>query len=485
MKRAVTLVLSLLFVSLYLTAQTVTEMKQQFLKVGIGNWYEPNSNSWDYGFFEEFAIHDGAFWSYTTVKKRKNGYVLVLANEMGDEKKLEVFQEGNTLRIKDGKNKPVAYHKVDRFLPAYTTTDTTSFIDTKFSRVDTATIVGYLRNNVSNDAFEIGVPDIFTTELEYYYADLDEWGRFEVKVPLINTARVNLDWKRSGIEAVLTPGESLFIYIDLKDKETLYFGENERFHNELVAYWDYIDKRQKVKSDHEWDLEYRHQKRLKGDDYLNFKLAVLDSLLDVNQFFLTSTSVATRTATYIKERARYRIASDLMQKRFDLNEKIGERFSDHYINTVKTLFFDNNVKPVTLVVDNRTFIRDFLQYYLSDEKINDERGVIHDDIKLEFVSSGIIPIRDEIKALFKLEKRENDLDFSETDSLSLQEMYRDSVLMKEAGMILTEYRDMMQRLTMARLFLLQPLDILCRDFLKDEQLIDVFFFWTYFRVSKK
>lgn len=356
MKRAVTLALSLLFVSLYLTAQTLTEMKQQFLKEGIGNWYEPNSNSWDYGFFEEFAIHDGGFWNYTIVKKRKNGYVLVLANEVGDEKKLEVSQEGNTLRIKEGKNKPVAYHKVDKFLPDYTTVDTSTFVDTKFSRLDTATIVGYLRNNSSNEPFRVSISDWLTGGNEEYFGNIDEFGRFEIKIPLYNTTQVYMDWRRSFLIDVFEPGEKVFLFLDLDTKETIYHGKTARFHNELAnynfstSYWDLLTdehgKKRMAKMNYENQLSY--------EDLLIYKKNEWDSLERVNAgFFDNHPQLSSKVCYYIESKTSLKIAKALVYAHLDRSDHVDKHAPPtDYTRFLKDNFIDKQIFPKSLVREN-------------------------------------------------------------------------------------------------------------------------------------
>ncbi|MDR1337316.1 MAG: hypothetical protein LBK22_10860, partial [Tannerella sp.] len=36
----------------------------------IGNWIETQSNRWEYGFYEQFAVYDCAFWDYSAVQQK-------------------------------------------------------------------------------------------------------------------------------------------------------------------------------------------------------------------------------------------------------------------------------------------------------------------------------------------------------------------------------------------------------------------------------
>jgi thiol-disulfide isomerase/thioredoxin len=475
MKRAVTLILSLLFVCLYLAAQTVVGMKQHFLKEGIGNWYEPKSNSWDYGFFEKFAIHDGGFWDYTAVKKNKKGYVLVLMNESGEEKKLEVFQEGNTLRIKDSKNMPVAYHKVDKFLPNYTTVDTSIFVDTKFSRVDTATIVGYLRNNTSKEPFSISVRNWLNGEYDSFYGDLAADGKFMIKIPLYNTSEVFIDSKRSRLNDVIAPGEQYFLYKDLKSGETLIKGSDERLHNEIVRYLDYLSNQNITpNSQDKFIKQEAYEKALKDTAYLNLKLAQLDTLKEIDDSFIRHVDLSDRTKYYIDKRTDFRIASDLLQKRFDLDRKNNERFSSQYMSTVKERFFDNNISPVSLVRDNYTFLNDYRGYYVPPIQF-----LQVNEAMLPLDERGLISISDTAKNYAKWFNEETrkpgDLDISK---YLVSNPDADKVFLDE----LDKYRNIIDQYVFLQARVIEPRRIYA-EFLQP-QTVDLFYAQDIFRMFK-
>ncbi|MCA5006406.1 TlpA family protein disulfide reductase [Sphingobacterium bovistauri] len=338
------------------------ESKFDFVYSFFGNWFDETTNKWKYGFFEDFAIINGKVFTYDTMKKKANDVEITLI-DAGTNKKSKLKFKIQDEKVIVGKD---SYAKVNKFLPAYKGEDLTVFHDSKFSKMDTAIISGYLRNNTSKDPFTVGVNNWMTGEAENFYGDIDEQGFFTVKVPLYNTSQAFIDWRRASFIDVLTPGEKYFVFKDLATGETLFLGDNERLHNEVVKYNDYTNKNNiRPKTNAEYQAQYQYERSLKDTVYLNLKLAQLDSLKNIDQNFLKESNVSARTKYFINKFTDYSIASDLMQKKFQLDYNKKEKFSDKYMSVVKQKFYENGVAPITLVRDNNTFLKDYLDYHNS------------------------------------------------------------------------------------------------------------------------
>src|SRR5690606_22373040 len=299
----------------------------------------------------------------------------------------------------------VTYTKVDKFLPSYSGKDTSSFYDSKFSKLDTAIISGYIRNNNSTDPFSVGVNNWLNGEAENFYGDVDEYGFFTVKVPLYNTSQVFIDWRRSNITDVLTPGEKYFLYKDLSTGETIFQGKNARFHNELVKYEDYTSRYNIYpKTSEAWQARKNHERTLKDTLFLNLKLAQLDSLRKINLDFLNQANLSNRTKYFINKETDYTIASDLMQKKFQLNYQTKEKFSEKYMNIIKENFFDHNVVPISLIRDNQIFLRDYLDYQSRFLDMGND-VLYHDEIVVKLINNGDIEADAELKKYAALNLR--------------------------------------------------------------------------------
>lgn len=399
----------------------------------IGNYYDSKSNDWKYGFFEEFALIEGQTAFYNTVEKRADGFKVTFF----DKKKYKPIH----IKVIDKKIiiDKVTYTKVDKFLPSYSGKDTSSFYDSKFSKLDTAIISGYIRNNNSTDPFSVGVNNWLNGEAENFYGDVDEYGFFTVKVPLYNTSQVFIDWRRSNITDVLTPGEKYFLYKDLSTGETIFQGKNARFHNELVKYKNYTSGNNIYpKTTQAWQAKNNYERSLKDTSYLYLKLAQLDSLRKINLDFLNQNNLSNRSKYFINKETDYTIARDLMQKKFQLNYQTKEKFSEKYMNTVKNNFFDHNVVPISLIRDNQIFLRDYLDYQSRFLDIGND-VLYHDEIVVKLINNGDIEANAELKKYAALNLRKILKTISDQDSIEFSNFIKqDSSIVKRYSSLVAE-----------------------------------------------
>ena len=409
----------------------------------LGNWYDSKSNDWRYGFFEEFALIDGVPAFYSGVDKTKDGFKVTFF-ENKKYKPLYIKVDGNNIGI----NK-ITYHKVDKFLPNYKGEDKQAFYDSEFKKMDTAYISGYIRNNNSTNPFSVEVTNWLNGETENFYGDIDEYGFFTVKVPLYNTTQVFMDWRRSNFLDVLTPGERYFVFKDLSTGETMFRGDNERFHNELVKYSDYSSKNNiSPKTNDAWRAKDKHERSLKDTAYLYLKLAQLDSLRKIDLDFINQSNLSSRSKYYINKNTDYNIARELMQKKFQLNYQTKEKFSDVYMNIVKKNFFDNNIKPLSIVRDNQRFLKDYLDYYTN------QKFPQSSDVLLQMNKIGQIKLTDSLKIyaleMSKITNSGKNINVDSLDKIfpNLNRTYND---------ILNENRELLESYFYLQGFILNPL----------------------------
>jgi len=428
------IIIIMLSLGLNLTAQT---QNQEIPIEFIGNWYNPKTNEWSYGFFEKFAIINGKPFFYDKIKASKSGIKLTFT----DKKIKPLVVKGDSTQLQIGK---IKYNKVDKFLPNYTGTDTTSFYDSKFQKVDTAYIAGYLRNNKSKEPFGLEVNNWIFDERKRFYGDVDENGFFQVKVPLCNTTQSYIDWRRSHLLTVLTPGEHYFVFKDLASGETIVYGDNSRFHNEILKYNDYTSRNSiNPKTAEHWRKRSDYEKSLKDTSFLQLKLRKLDTLQKIDSRFIASYNLSSKSRYYIDNYNKFQIASNLMQKRFDLDRNKGEKFSNQYMQVIEEKFYKSNITPLSLVLENGTFLTDYVQYKMTENSpIN---IVYHAEILNQLIDEGKIVCDDSVKEYSKLIPyfgKEN------VDSLilkRLQPLLNDSLLRVEYEKVMADNADLIGR----------------------------------------
>lgn len=358
------------------------KIKNEALHSILGNWLEPTTNKWSYGFFEDFVIFDQQYWTYQNIQAVGKELNIDLANEKGASMKLKVLQQNDsTLVLSSSLEKNVKLQKIGKFLPHYTTPDTSSFTDSKFERIDTAYLVGYLRHAPNKNPFNISHEDPILGKQVEYFGDLDSLGRFTVKVPLLNTSQVFLDWRRTHVIAVMQPGETYFFFKDFSTEQTLFMGDNERFLNEIAQYAPY------KAFPYNSDVEKRTDS-LMGMEFLDAKRMELQKANAFSRNYLASLSHPSKKLQYfIAHFNKLNIAYSLMQKRFQLNRAENERFPEAYVQYVTDSVYLENVRPLTLIRDNGLFLRDYINYNSSSSSF-----VSHLDVFQEMVLNGEIKL---------------------------------------------------------------------------------------------
>ena len=214
-------------------------------KIGIlagTMWRNEQTGDWDIGFTEKYAIYDCRFWEYGNLKRMNDKFEVTLVNP---EKTLKVSvgkQKDGRRQITIGNGKKQVYSLItSETLPDYPTKDWSTFKDNGYREGDTVTFVGWLKDLPKEvldkkRLFEIDLYSIYTKEGVEFKGDIDDEGRFIVKVPVENSQEIYADWRRSHLHTVLEPGETYFYLFDYKNKKRLFMGHNARLQNELLAH---------------------------------------------------------------------------------------------------------------------------------------------------------------------------------------------------------------------------------------------------------
>lgn len=352
----------------------------------LGNWYEPKANKWTFGFFENFAIYNGGFWKYDALSITGNTGKITLKNGNKKHTLILTKKADSSLTIKMDNIPQQVYKRAKKTLPPYSTEDKTAFKDTHFQKADTAYITGYLRNLPNQNPFSVSYEDIIKEDQKSVYGEIDSLGRFLVKVPLLNTTQVYMDWGRITKTDAIEPGEHYFLYYDFATQQYLIMGDNARFHNEISTYSIFDASPYN-------EEEHKANQKKKGLDFLNAKKAEFNKANAYSErHFKQNPHLSAKSKYFIKNYNRYQLGFDLMQKRFDLNRQTNERFPEEYMAFVKDSLYANPVTPFTLIREFSSFSRDYLSY-MKDRLPGS--SVSHSEVLYNLIQNGGIQASDE------------------------------------------------------------------------------------------
>ena len=331
----------------------------------LPSYWRDEQGDWKIAFLDDCAIYDCQFWTY---KQRdvnpKTGEAQMVLSNGNKELKVIVGKNKNGMRTMQIGDKKVNYTMITtRFLPDYPTKDTrTGFVDTGYKE-DTVTITGWLKDMPEHfknqKTFNFNYTDIFTDNQKAVYADLDEQGKFTVKIPLLNSTEFFCDWERCFVRTMLEPGKTYFMLYDFKEGRRLFMGEDSRLQNELFMYpFDWKSIR----------IEYFHPEpdnavppALTEADFDKYMVSV-DSLMKAQYAYIDALceahpTLSTRFEKYRKGNTFSRQARDFGQSRFRApNGRFPANISQYAYDT----FWTKMEAPYTLHRDLSGFLRDYL-----------------------------------------------------------------------------------------------------------------------------
>ena len=343
-------------ITVLLALVSITGLAQNKIGILAGTmWRNEQTGDWDIGFTEKYAIYDCRFWEYGNLKRMNDKFEVTLVNP---EKTLKVSvgkQKDGRRQITIGNGKKQVYSLItSETLPDYPTKDWSTFKDNGYREGDTVTFVGWLKDLPKEvldkkRLFEIEFYSIYTKEGVEFKGDIDDEGRFIVKVPVENSQEVYADWRRSHLHTVLEPGETYFYLFDYKNKKRLFMGHNARLQNELLAH-NFI-RAYEQSDEHSMTDE---QIKVYNDQWMNMyqrNVTMLDSLLNENS------TLSRKYADYQRMSNVSTMAQELLQSRlFAISKKLPQTTLDF----IEDNLWSNIVKPYTVSRE----IGWFLYYYL-------------------------------------------------------------------------------------------------------------------------
>ena len=324
------------------------------------SYWRNDQGDWKIAFYEDCAIYDCKFWNY---KQRdvnpKTGEAEMVMTNGNDELKVVIGKDKKGQRpIQIGSDKKVYSMITSRFLPDYPMKDTREgFVDTGYKE-DTITVIGWIKDMPEHykqlKTFDFGYTDLFTDKQQSVSADLDEQGRFTVKIPIVNSTEFFIDWRRCFIRTMFEPGKTYFMLYDFKEGRRFVMGEDCRLQNELFKYpldWKTIDLYDGADSAGKGGEELFEPYIASVDSLLKTHFADIDALCEQHP------TLSTRFNMYRKGNTLAQQARAFGQARF---RGKGIQLSDHARRYAYDTFWTKMEKPYTLHRDLGGFLNDYL-----------------------------------------------------------------------------------------------------------------------------
>ena len=202
-------------------------------------WRNEKTGDWEIGFADSCAVYDSKLWSYSNVKEKGNKLFLTLDNGNRTVSVTIGKQKDGKCQMTIGKKKQKYSNITNHFLPLYPEPDNTPFKDNGFREGDSATIIGWMKDNPEltekGMRVEVEYPSFLINEWKKIEVRTDKNGYFSVTIPVENTQTVLLSTLEDFIDLRIEPGDTCFVLSDSRKEKILFMGRNIRVQNEMYT----------------------------------------------------------------------------------------------------------------------------------------------------------------------------------------------------------------------------------------------------------
>ena len=381
-------------------------------------WRNESTGDWMIGITPNHVIYKNKVWDIVSQTEKKDAYTLTIND--GTIIKVGKMKKGQRI-ITIGKEKPATCSPiVTAALPDYPTKDMRKgFVDNGYRTNDSVTIIGWMKDMPQQawergKEFSVGIENIFRDKEESSYAKMDSLGRFTLKMPILNSSQVFLDWGRTSKSTVLEPGKTYFLLYDFMAGQMLWMGDDVRVQNELLAH------------PHDWNSDRIEDKEEGKVTAMEFKARTDDSraasMTKLQNCLAQHPNLSQRYIDYLSGYYLTSQGEAMMQARYSIP---GYDLPKEYMDYVGNELWKKACKPYTLYRDFSTFIRDYLNH-LRDTQQGDW-GILFRNTALRLEQQGVVTLTDkEREALNHYIIMHNQLEAGVKNDISQQE--RDSLI---------------------------------------------------------
>ena len=189
---------------------------------------------------------------------------------------------------------------------------------------------------------------------------LDTQGRFAVRLPLLNTTSIWLEFENEDLYNVLEFDKTYLLYFDYDKKDQLWMGDDVRLQNELASH-DLKIKRTNVDQTGFGKLDAK-KFWAEADSIGQWNYALLEQMVQQHPM-LSQRYIDYQKGEILTRQGRDMIQAYIYAPHFKLPKD--------YMEYVNREFWQKAVKPYTLQSEHSTLLHKYVHYYEPKEGTGD------------------------------------------------------------------------------------------------------------------
>lgn len=365
-------------------------------------WRDDKTGEWLIGLTEDKLIYDCKIWDIASMDKSDGTYTMMARCGMDSIAVGFGTKKGGKRMVSIGDKQFDCSLIKGRYLPDYPKKDTcTTIADNHYAEGDSVTIVGWIKPQKSlfggaeeetngKELIAYMMANVLTGEQPTYTVPINNYGQFELRIPIENTTsfclRIGQDSNRIAATIVAEPNETYFMMKDYDQGKMLFMGKKARLQNEVNAH--------RIHS----PIYYSGDKLMEIGDIMN----ILDRIRDNTKAMMLELDDVCRKHPTLSERYRifhrnYILAENahfLMQGRY---LQPNYELPKEYIKAVDEEYWKEFDEPYTMMAyEFSTFLFDYRNFLLA--KANDN----YDNTMMNLLETA------EKDGLFKLTPKDKD-----------------------------------------------------------------------------
>ena len=312
----------------------------------MGSWLSRENNAWKYGFYSHFAMVDGDFYDYSSIRVKRKKTILRLKKEDEEMDLIITPNREGTIEVIAPSDTKAVFSREHVESPDYAFYEEDGFKEPIINPAAfhlSGFIDGYDPEEEDYKFVNVIYNHLLEGDQIVHLAQLDSMGRFSMDFPLMNPQEIMFKFGNKLVGLFAVPGSELMISVNKESAALLFAGREGLLNTELDGYVRNLLQML------DFDLNSQQIEKLRQNDYSKFRLGKMTEQLEDLKKYSVKHRSSKKFREQMESRIKYMAANDLMRYRWLHDPKENETLSDEYMAFLEIIPLNN---PLALLTHN-------------------------------------------------------------------------------------------------------------------------------------